>query len=83
MQTRFGRAPGMVEREDAVFLNGMHVREIAAKMVAKCVLNLRMTKETINRDVSASLYQAIQLGRCNQVLCLSSRSIVNPLKTRL
>jgi enoyl-CoA hydratase len=57
-------------------------REIAAKMVAKSVLGLRMTKETINRNLSASLDQAIQLENRNQVLCLGSRPIVNPLKAR-
>jgi len=47
-------------------------------MVAKSVLGLRMTKETINRNLSASLDQAIELENRNQVLCLGSRPIVNP-----
>ncbi len=53
-------------------------RELANKMVAKSVLGLRMTKETINRNLSASLDQAIELENRNQVLCLGSRPIVNP-----
>jgi enoyl-CoA hydratase len=53
-------------------------RELADKMVAKSVLGLRMTKETINRNLSASLDQAIELENRNQVLCLGSRPIVNP-----
>lgn len=55
-------------------------REMAAKMITKSVLGLRMTKETINRNLSASLDQAIQLENRNQALCLGSRPIVNPFK---
>lgn len=55
-------------------------RELAAKMVEKSVLGLRMTKETINRNLSASLDQAIELENRNQVLCLGSRPIVNPFR---
>lgn len=55
-------------------------REIAAKMITKSVLGLRMTKETINQNITASLEAAIYLENRNQVLCLGSRPIMNPFR---
>ena len=57
------------------------VKGLASKMVKKSVLGLRMTKETINRNIGcASLETAVQLENRNQVICLATRSIVNPFK---
>ena len=55
-------------------------RELADKMVTKSVLGLRMTKEAINQNISASLEAALYLENRNQVLCLGSKPIRNPFK---
>lgn len=56
-------------------------RELAAKMLGKSVLGLRMTKEAITRAMgSANLDAALALENRNQVLCLGSRPIKNPLR---
>lgn len=56
-------------------------RELAAKMISKSILGLRMTKEAINRGLSApGLEAALHLENRNQVLCLGSRPIENPFK---
>ena len=58
-------------------------RELAAKMVKKSPLGLRMTKEAVNRSLGcASLETAIQIENRNQTLCLSTTPVVNPLKKR-
>ena len=57
-------------------------RELADKMVTKSVLGLRMTKEAINQNISASLEAALYLENRNQVLCLGSKPIQNPFKKR-
>jgi len=73
---RYGLANHLVPPEELLARAG----EIAGKMITKSVLGLRMTKETINRNLSASLDQAIQLENRNQVLCLGSRPITNPFR---
>jgi enoyl-CoA hydratase/carnithine racemase len=56
-------------------------KELGKKMLAKSVLGLRMTKEGLNRNmVPASLESALYLENRNQVICLGSRAILNPLK---
>jgi enoyl-CoA hydratase len=57
-------------------------RELADRMITKSVLGLRMTKEAINQNISASLEAALYLENRNQVLCLGSKPIQNPFKKR-
>jgi enoyl-CoA hydratase len=58
-------------------------KELAGKMIAKSVLGLRMTKESINQNIgSASLESALNLENRNQVLCLGAKPIENPFKKR-
>ncbi len=73
---RYGFANYLVEPEELM----TWARAIAGKMITKSVLGLRMTKETINQNISASLEQAIYLENRNQVLCLGSRPIINPFR---
>jgi enoyl-CoA hydratase len=55
-------------------------QEMADKMVAKSALGLRMTKEAVNQNIgAASLESAMYLEDRNQVLCLASGPIRNPL----
>lgn len=73
---RYGFANYLVAPEELM----TRAREIAGKMITKSVLGLRMTKETINQNICASLEQAIYLENRNQVLCLGSRPIINPFR---
>jgi len=73
---RYGFANYLVAPEELM----TRARAIAGKMITKSVLGLRMTKETINQNISASLEQAIYLENRNQVLCLGSRPIINPFR---
>jgi enoyl-CoA hydratase len=58
-------------------------RELAEKMVTKSVLGLRMTKEVLNQNIGvASLESALHLENRNQVLCMGTRPITNPLKKK-
>ena len=76
---RYGLVNHLVPEEQIM----VKARELADKMVAKSVLGLRMTKEAINQNIgSASLEAALYLENRNQVLCLGSKPIVNPLKKR-
>ena len=76
---RYGLVNYLVPEEQIM----VKARELADKMIAKSVLGLRMTKEAINQNIgSASLESALYLENRNQVLCLGSKPIVNPLKKR-
>jgi enoyl-CoA hydratase len=58
-------------------------QELADKMLTKSVLGLRMTKEVVNQNIgAASLESALYLENRNQVLCLTSAPIKNPLRRR-
>ncbi|MCX7966351.1 MAG: enoyl-CoA hydratase/isomerase family protein [Syntrophorhabdaceae bacterium] len=57
--------------------------ELAGKMAEKSLLSLRMTKEAINQNIGpASLESALNLENRNQVLCMKSFPIINPLKKK-
>lgn len=73
---RYGFANYLVAPEELM----TRARDIAGKMITKSVLGLRMTKETINQNLSASLEEAIYLESRNQVLCLGARPIINPFR---
>jgi enoyl-CoA hydratase len=58
-------------------------KALAEKMLRKSVLGLRMTKEAINQNIaSASLDAALHLENRNQVICLTSAPIKNPLNRK-
>jgi enoyl-CoA hydratase/carnithine racemase len=58
-------------------------RELAAKMVKKSVLGLRLTKEAINQAMgSASLDAVLHLENRNQAICRGGRPLENPFKKR-
>ncbi len=58
--------------------------EIAEKMAEKSLLSLRMTKEAVNQNIgSASLESALYLENRNQVLCMKSYPIKNPIKKKV
>lgn len=57
--------------------------EVAKKIAEKSLLSLWMTKEAINQNIgSASLESALYLENRNQVLCMKSFPITNPLKKK-
>lgn len=57
--------------------------ELAKKFANKSLLSLWMTKEAINQNIgSASLESALNLENRNQVLCMKSFPIANPIKKK-
>jgi enoyl-CoA hydratase len=76
---RIGFVNYVVQSEDLM----EKAKGLASKMVKKSVLGLRMTKETINKNIGcATLETAIQSENRSQALCLATGSIVNPLKSK-